>query len=61
MIQLRVSPERRGCSFLLCRKSHTIYESTLICHEKDLTNEGGGGGENKAAEALQIKIAENLQ
>ena len=37
MIQLRVSPERRGCSFLLCRKSHTIHESTLVCHEKDLT------------------------
>lgn len=53
MIQLRVSSERRGCSFLLCRKSHTIHESTLVCHEKDLTSEGGGGVEYKIAEILQ--------
>ena len=29
--------------FLRHRKSHTIHESTLVCHEKDLTSEGGGG------------------
>ena len=28
MIQPRVSSERRDCSFLLCRKSHTVHEST---------------------------------
>lgn len=37
MIQLRVSRERRGCSFLLCRKSRAVHESTLVCHEKDST------------------------
>lgn len=53
MIQPRLSSERRGSSFLLCRKSHAIHECTLVCHEKDLTSEGGGGVEYEIAEILQ--------